>query len=288
MALSRIVPSVSIAVPDSCLKDEKTQLDKSRKISALARTAAVFGVGSILVYDDGGPERDRRLLITILRYLDTPPYLRRRLFPRMESLKYAGVLHPLKIPGHNVPARAKQIRAGGVRDGVVIRYKSGALLDIGTDDPVPYRGEADTGRRVTIRFTSGYPEMRYREMPRSDVPEYWGYEAKQRGKLGTVLSGWEGKIILTSRKGKVPGASTLRGYCSGKDPLLLVFGSTDRGIHEILGGHVERYRNSRVLNFFPDQASETVRLEEAILGTLSVLNMGHALYRQEEQRNRGA
>jgi len=31
-------------------------------------------------------------------------------------------------------------------------------------------------------------------------------------------------------------------------------------------------QNAKVINFFPHQATETVRLEEAILGTLSILN----------------
>ena len=55
-------------------------------------------------------------------------------------------------------------------------------------------------------------------------------------------------------------------------PVLLVFGSTDRGIHDILGNKINNLQNSRIVNFFPNQGTETVRIEEAILGCLSVLN----------------
>jgi hypothetical protein len=53
---------------------------------------------------------------------------------------------------------------------------------------------------------------------------------------------------------------------------LLVFGSPKKGVYEILGKSIGNIPRSQVLNFFSDQATETVRLEEAILGTLAVLN----------------
>ena len=82
----------SIAIPDSCLGDGPTNLDKSRKVAEIARACAVFGVGTIYVYEHGGGREDRALLLTVLRYMDTPQFLRRRLFPKMNELKYAGVL----------------------------------------------------------------------------------------------------------------------------------------------------------------------------------------------------
>jgi len=51
-----------------------------------------------------------------------------------------------------------------------------------------------------------------------------------------------------------------------------VFGSTDKGVHGILGNKISQIQNSKILNFFPNQATETVRIEEALLGVLSILN----------------
>jgi predicted SPOUT superfamily RNA methylase MTH1 len=54
---------------------------------------------------------------------------------------------------------------------------------------------------------------------------------------------------------------------------LIVFGAPKRGVHDILareGANIKPYEF--VVNMFPNQATETVRLEEAVLGTLAILN----------------
>ena len=47
-------------------------------------------------------------MVMILKYLETPQFLRKRLFPKMNDLKFAGVLHPLRIPSHVTPANPKK------------------------------------------------------------------------------------------------------------------------------------------------------------------------------------
>ncbi len=262
----------SIAIPDSCLGDDSTSLDKSRKVADIARACAVFGVGTVYVYDHGGPPGDRSLLTTILRYMDTPQFLRKRLFPRMNELKYAGVLHPLRIPSHITPADSSLIRAGMVRDGVVVKARGRMFADFGINTLLPYRGGAGAGRRITGRFSSGAPDFRYSEIRRSQAPAYWGYEVRERGPLRKFLSTWNDAVILTSRKGRPVTMEQVRSYQGMTAPLLVVYGSTNKGIHEILG-NPEGIPNSRILDFFPGQATETVRLEEAVLGTLAILNM---------------
>ena len=61
-------------------------------------------------------------------------------------------------------------------------------------------------------------------------------------------------------------------YTKSDQPTLVVFGSPEKGIHEILGGKMKNVQNAKSLNFFPNQATQTVRLEEALLGTLSIIN----------------
>ncbi len=264
---------LSIAIPDSCLKDEATNLDKSRKIAIIARTCAIFRVGTIYVYDHGGGRDDRELLMTVLRYLDTPQFLRKRLFPRMNELKYAGVLHPLKIPSHVTPADDKKINRGTVRDGVIVGARGGLFADFGINKLLPYRGATGIGKRITARFSSGAPEFKYAEILKDEAPEYWGYVVKERGALSKLLASWTGITILTSRKGRPISTEQIRNYQSATDPILVAYGSTDQGIHEILGRSPNSMPNSKVLNFFPVQATDTVRMEEAMLGTLSMLNL---------------
>jgi len=264
---------LSIAIPDSCLNDDSTNLDKSRKIADIARACAIFGVGTVYVYEHGGDRQDKALLLTVLRYLDTPQFLRRRLFPRMNELKYAGVLHPLKIASHVTPADSKKIGKGTVRDGIIVKTKGRLFADFGINTLLPYRGGIGVGKRITAKFGSGEPEFKYGEILKSESPEYWGYVVKERGPLSKFLSSWEDAMVLTSRRGKPVTAEQIRNYQSMTAPLLVVYGSTDKGIHEILGRNPSSIPNSRVLDFFPGQATETVRLEEAILGTLSMLNL---------------
>ena len=265
---------LSIAIPDSCLLDESTQLDKSRKISTIARACAIFEINTIYIYNDKGTNQDRSLLVTILKYLETPPFLRKRLFPRVNELKYAGVLHPLKIPSHVTPTNAKKISGGDIREGIVSSYKGKRFVDVGINQLIPYFGKKDLSKRVTIQFKKGFPEFSIKEITKEEAKDYWGYQIKERSVLSSLISNWEGKIILTSRKGKVISSSTIHEYANYTDPLLVVFGSTDKGVHEILGSKIKQIQNSKILNFFPQQATETVRLEEAILGVLSILKSG--------------
>ncbi len=264
---------LSIAIPDSCLNDEHTNLDKSRKIASIARACAVFQIETIYIYQHDSDSNDKTLLLTILKYLDTPQFLRKRLFPKMNELKYAGVLHPLKIPSHITLADAKKIKNGTHRDGIIVKTRGQIFADFGINMLLSYRGNLGIGKRITARFSSGAPDYKYKQVTKEETAQYWGYIVKERGPLAKLLSSWEDAIILTSRKGKIITQEQIKNYQSADGRLLVVYGSTEKGIHEILGKNLNNIPNSRVLNFFPNQATETVRLEEAILGTLAMLNL---------------
>ena len=63
---------LSVAIPDSALSDESLKIDKTRKISVLARACAIFKIDTIYIYQDGNNKQDKNLLVMILRYLETP------------------------------------------------------------------------------------------------------------------------------------------------------------------------------------------------------------------------
>ena len=87
---------LSVAIPESSLSDESLKIDKTRKISVLARACAIFKIETIYVYQEGNNKQDGNLMVMILKYLETPQFLRRRLFSKVNDLKFAGVLQPLK------------------------------------------------------------------------------------------------------------------------------------------------------------------------------------------------
>ena len=266
--------SLSIAIPDSSLLDESTILFKTKKISMIARTCAIFKINQIFIYqDEKGDKNDSALLSTSLKYLDTPQYFRKQLFPKSNLLKYAGVLQPLNISSHLTTSNQKMIKIGDIRDALIINYKGKKFLDIGINKLIQYFGKMKSGTRIAIQIKTTQPKLTIKEISREDIKDYWGYNVKERSNLLSVLSAWDGKIILTSKKGKNFTITEAKKMFESNEPILIVFGTTTKGVYDILGTDIKKIQNSKIFNFFPKQGTQTVRLEEAILGTLSVINI---------------
>ena len=265
--------NLSIAIPNSSLIDETNKVDKTRKISKIARACAIFNVREIYIYRDStGNESDSVLLSTLLKYLETPQYFRKQMFPKMNVLKFAGVLQPLKLPHHSTISNPKLIKIGDIRDGLVLNYKGRKYVDVGIGKLIPYFGKKGSGIRIIIQITKISPKFSIKEISREQIKEYWGYKVSEGMKLYSLLSSWNDTIILTTKHGKIFTKSDAEEYKKLKKPILVVFGSPKKGIHEILGD-IKKIQNCATINFFPNQATETVRLDEAILGTLSILNI---------------
>ena len=267
--------NLSIAIPDSSLSDEKTLENKTRKISSIARSCGIFRINEIIIYRDGKKnESDLKLFVTILKYLETPQYFRRSVFGKTNLLKFAGVLPPLKIPNQIGTSNPKEIKKNEIREAVVVRVKGQKGVDIGIGQIINYYSKHDIGKRIIVKIKNGFPNFSVKEIRKEEIPSYWSYNVKQTGNLFSVLSNWSGIKILTSRKGKRFNQQQNIDELRKSDvPVLLVFGSTDKGIHDILGNKINNLQDSKTVNFFPNQGTETVRIEEAILGCLSVLNM---------------
>ena len=271
--------NLSIAIPDSSLLDESTILNKTKKISTMARTCAIFKVNQIFIYQDGKQNKnDSALLSTSLKYLETPQYFRKEIFPKTQLLKYAGVLQPLNISSHITTSNQKMIKTGDVRDALIINYKGKKFLNIGTNKLIQYFGKMKSGTRIAIQIKTTQPELTAKEISREDIKDYWGYSVKERSNLLSILSTWKGKIILTSKKGKNFTVLDAKKMIEIDEPILIVFGTTNKGIHDILGTDIKKIQNSKIFNFFPNQATQTVRLEEAILGILSIINIHNYNY----------
>ena len=266
--------SLSIAIPDSSLLDETTILFKTKKISMIARTCAIFRINQIFIYqDEKGNKNDSTLLSTSLKYLETPQYFRKEIFPKTQLLKYAGVLQPLNISSHLTTSNQKMIKIGDIRDALIINYKGKKFLDIGINKLIQYFGKMKPGTRITIQVKTIQPKITIKEISREDIKDYWGYNVKERSNLFSILSAWKGKIILTSKKGKNFTMTEAKKMFESNEPILVVFGTTNKGVHDILGTDIKKIQNGKIFNFFPKQGTQTVRLEEAILGTLSIINI---------------
>jgi predicted SPOUT superfamily RNA methylase MTH1 len=273
------MPDLWIAIPDSSLSDEQTKRDKSIKIAQFARACSIFRVSKIYIYHDilsQFEQGDSDLLKTILRFLDTPQYLRKILYPRMHQLEYAGILHPIKAPHHKPPEDIRRVKVGDVRTGVIAKVKGQLFVEVGLGQLVPFSGQGIEGKKVNVKFTSAYPNLKAIEAASEDIGEYWGYEVKEVPSIGKLVAGLQNtEVIVTSRKGSFLKNSEARlaERVRSAQTLLVIFGAPRYGVHELVakeGGSLKQF--GFILNMFPNQATETVRLEEAILGTLAILN----------------
>jgi predicted SPOUT superfamily RNA methylase MTH1 len=272
------MPNLWVAIPDSSLSDEQTTRDKSIKIAQFARACSIFRVKRIYVYHDplSQFEKDDPLLLrTVLRYLDTPQYLRRILYPKMKQLEFAGILHPIKAPHHRPSQDIKTVKVGDVRTAVIVKVKGTLFAEAGLGSLVPFDGHGFEGKKVNIKFTQPYPNLRATEAADLDISEYWGYEVKEVPSIVRLLSSMDKTVtIVTSRKGNYFRNLEVKlgERVKENENILLVFGAPRYGVQEILAKEGVSARPEFVVNMFPNQATETVRLEEAILGTLAILN----------------
>ena len=275
-----------VALPDTVLSDNKNLRDKTIELGAIARSCAIFRVNKIFFYRDHTTTLGEfELIRIILEYLDTPQYLRRQLYGMKKELQYAGLLPPLRTPHHKLVEKNSEIKVGGFREGIVVKNSGQHYVDVGLSNLIPVEGPVSKGSRVTVKFTSQYPNLRCQVTERDNVKEYWGYEVKEATSLKKLLKSLNVDIsILTSRKG-IPLTNLwekLVTEIQHARTILVVFGSPRSGVKEILAkDNVNPKDLSKyVLNILQEQGSATIRTEEALLGTLAILNFAKIMNSQ--------
>lgn len=261
---------LAISIPDTVLEEKGSPRDKVVKLGVIARACAIYGVDAIEVFRDPRGRGEAKAIRRVLEYLETPQYLRKRIFPLDETLRFAGLLPPLRIPSHKLRVPLDRVIAGEVREGVV---DSDRTVDVGLGVPFRLRGEARPGRRVTARILSVEPPVA--EIVTKDAAgAYWGYEVEEEG-LEEVLADSRFAVkIATSRLGaSLPEAlGRVRALLGEAGSAKLIFGSPSRGLYDMVGRGLEK-KVDLVLNLFPTQQVETVRTEEALFVGLGLLSL---------------
>jgi len=256
-----------LALPSTFTGEEKSLLLRTYKIGMIARAAATFGITDIGIYYDPDPLFEShglgRFIVKVLKYINTPPYLRKIAFGKDDSLRYVGYTEPLKTPHHLDREYKVQYRYAYVleRVGNKLRVNDGRevlWVKIGEGFKEGNRIVViDTERRVTI--------------DRRKLPIYFGYYVFYYNKgLLELLKSLKKRgffIIGTSRYGEDIRKTELK-LCD-KEKIAIFFGSPFRGLREMLGGDVSLF--DVFLNFIPEQNVKTIRTEEAVFYTLSIL-----------------
>lgn len=274
---------VSVAIPASLIADTPHLREKTGKLGVIARACAIFGVREILLYPDDAKHDQRddlQLCALILSFVETPQYLRKRLFTLSPSLRFAGILPPLQISHHDVPHSIRECKNGEMREGVVIARRGETLVvDVGLERTLDCPGDLSTGTRVTIRLMDVGRNLIGEIIESSKISIYWGYRVRQpKIKLGTLLEKERYDLrIGTSRYGTnvVDAWSKISNSLKNEGRVLVAFGSPRSGLTEILQD--EGKTPEGVFDFFintvPDQNVSTVRTEEAVITTLALLNL---------------
>src|SRR5208337_443950 len=121
-----------VVLPASIVADTPHLREKTAKLGSIARSCSIFGVDQIIIYGDDpdhNQKQDFDTCVNILRFLETPQYLRRRLFSIGPDLRFVGILPPLQIPSHNVPRKARDCAPDDLREGVVAA-RTGDILNV--------------------------------------------------------------------------------------------------------------------------------------------------------------
>lgn len=263
----------AVSLPDTVLEDKESLREKTAKLGVIARACAIYGVEVIEVFRDPRGRGDEKMVRRILEYLETPQYLRKRLFPLDEELRYAGMLPPLRIPSHKPRIPADRLPVGEVREGVV---NADGTVDIGLDIAPRLRQKSSPGRRVTVKITSLRPPEADL-VPKERAGPYWGYAVETKTVSEVFSDPRYGLKIATSRLGTpvADEVARLRSSLRSVEGVKLIFGSPSRGLFDIVGPDLPR-KVGYVVNFFPEQQVETVRTEEAVLVSLGVVSLLNA------------
>jgi predicted SPOUT superfamily RNA methylase MTH1 len=248
----------------------------------IARAAAIFQVNEIIVYlDKPGTDqnRDLDLIELLLTYIETPQYLRKRLFPISSDLQYAGILPPLRTPHHPNSGKLRDLKVGDYREGLIIaKEKNGVLVDIGSEKPAYLPQKGVLNERITIKITKiAKDHAEVQTANRNDIAPYWGYTVSLEPSLERLLESpdFDLKIGTSKFAPLFPEvADNLEKKWRSAGSVLVLFGSPARGLHEIAqdeGINLDNFVDV-VVNTVPSQGTETVRTEEALFATLAIFN----------------
>jgi methyltransferase len=273
---------LAIAIPASVIADIPHLREKTSKIGLIGRAAAIFRINEIIVYLDKpgtNQNQDIDLIALLLTYMETPQYLRKRLFQLSPDLQYAGILPPLRTPHHPLTGKMRDLNVGGYREGVALsREKNGTLIDIGSEKPAYLPSQVPIDKRLTVKIVKITDHVEVKVVSQDEIDQYWGFTVSLEQSLDNLLQSPDFDLkIGTSKFAPLlqTATKTLGPKWKEATDILVLFGSSARGLHEIAKeeGFDLNSKLDFVLNTVPNQGTETVRTEEALFATLAILNI---------------
>nr|CDP23913.1 Putative protein of unknown function [Podospora anserina S mat+] len=261
--------TISIAVPTSIITSCVTREQRTTAAGSIARALAIFSVDEVVIFDDSPIEQRPRnfdpdaytgdiepahFLEHLLNYLETPPFMRKVLFPIHPNLKSQGLLHGLDMPHH--PHK---------------------------DEWLPYR----EGLTLEAPPRSGKPEPVNPAEPRTEGGYFWGYSVRKAKSLSDVFTssayedGYDLSIGTSERGVPLSKAFPNHNQTATFNHMLIVFGGPrglefaamndpDLGQMGIQGARTKELFDHWV-NVLPNQGTRGIRTDESLLIALTAL-----------------
>ncbi|CAI2369604.1 unnamed protein product [Moneuplotes crassus] len=285
--------TLSIVIPASIIDNAQSFELKTYLVCQIARAAVIYCVDEIIIVESRGryssslaKSNPTEFFVRNLEYLETPPYLRKALFPVCPELKFSGLMNPLNTPHHFKPDEWSQFR-----EGVVINRPSkkgnGSWVSTGLKKDTQVDLLIEEGTRVTVKFheTDFTKKKHYEgtvvstEEASQELDKYWGYTVRVAENINQCFSDspYEGGydcLLGTSDKGEFVEDADFSQF-QGVKHALLFFGGLE-GIEGLIE-HDESVNLQpeeagklfhKYLNTCPNQGTWTIRTEEAILISL--------------------
>ena len=269
---------VSVFIPDSFLSETTDLKLKTYKTGVIGRICAVFRVNQIVIYKDISYKDDKFVgdsdfMADVLGYMNTPQYLRKKAYPIKSELRHVGILPPLRTPHHPTDP---DVKVGEFRQGFTVkRNKKGTFIDIGMEpsDNLAFCKEQLTVNEVySFKVTKVAKEVIVTPDEPDDV--YWGYKGLSTHKsLKNSLKLVNPDFVVETTRYADTIDSIFNEFEERLDSvnkLAIVFGGPYSSITEELDGFSWDLIK---VNTIPSQGTETVRTEEAVISTLSIINM---------------
>jgi len=273
---------LSVAIPASVVSDTPHLREKTAKLGAIARATSIFGFNEIILYPDDpnlDQDADMKFCSEILHYIETPQYLRKRMFRLSPTLKFTGILPPLQTPPHNVPRTKRDVGAGDLREGLVVSRNDRTLVvDAGLEETISVVGSGRVGERLTVRLVGIDGNLRGEIADSAKISIYWGYRVtRSKSKLASMLEKESFDLkIGTSRYGvRIQEAWTeISDSIRSVGSILVAVGSPRMGLNEILAQESKTAQSvfDFYVNTVPNQMVATVRTEEALFISLGIFN----------------
>jgi len=266
---------LSVFIPNSFISESKDLKIRTYKVGILGRALAIFQADNVVIYNDDHVKNeegkmDVEFIAEVLSYMNTPQYLRKQVFPIRPELKHVGILPPLRTPHHPVNS---QPDVGDYRQGFTVkRNKKGTFVDIGMDKLAFCKEQLSVKRIFDFKITK---IAKKEVIVTPDKPDdiYWGYNVISSNKsLKNSLKLIKPNLVVeATRYGDYINSifDELKPKLDESRSTAILFGGPYSSIQEdISNPNWELFK----VNTLPDQGTETVRTEEAVVATLSLFN----------------